>query len=225
MRMCPLGEGTLHVPASTSFGHTPVRCVHSPHLTSALLCEDGVSTLLTQQVLFHVKMMSFVHKTIFDCVRLHNNDSKCCEAGTFSLKCQHVKQKNKQFCTHGIITIGNECCAQPLILSDLPATHPDANKHNSFDSAPIHDWQFACDCHNSTTQNVKLFQQQSHEHLVDQLRSLPENHSTLLIDTVVKNAADVNAVRAQTERLLWQTHQMPSQNLSDGCFTTIMPAD
>ena len=38
----PLGEGTLHVPASTSSGFTPVRCVHSPHLTSALSCEDDV---------------------------------------------------------------------------------------------------------------------------------------------------------------------------------------
>jgi len=197
MGVYPLGEGTLHVPASTSSGHMPVRCVYSPHLTSTLLCEDDI--LRSQN---NLRLRDFTTTIV-----------KYYEAGTFSLKCQHLKQKNKQFCTHGIITIGNKCYAQPLILPDLPATHPDANECDSFDSALIHDRQFARDCCNSTIQNVKLFQQRSHEYLVDQLRSLPENYSTLSTDAMMKNATDVNAIRAQTERLSW--HQRLSHPSDD----------
>ena len=43
----PSGEGILHMPASTSTGFIPVRCVYSPHLTSTLLCEDNI--LCSQQ--------------------------------------------------------------------------------------------------------------------------------------------------------------------------------
>ena len=100
--------------------------------------------------------------------------------------------------------------APPLLLltvevystSDLKRSCS-ANKCNFFDPACIHDQQFARNCCNSAVQNTQLFQQRSHECLVDQLRSLPENCSRLSVDAVVKNATDVNAIRAQTERSLW----------------------
>ena len=37
-----LGKGTLHIPALTSSGFIPVRCVCSPHLTTTLPCEDNI---------------------------------------------------------------------------------------------------------------------------------------------------------------------------------------
>ena len=106
----PLGEGLLHIPASTTIGYIPVRCVYSPHLTSTLLCEDDI--IRTQA---HLRLRDFTTTIV-----------KYYEAGTFSLTCEH-KNRRRQFAIHGIITIGNKCYTQPLIIPSLPPTHPDAN--------------------------------------------------------------------------------------------------
>ena len=74
----PLGEGFLHIPASTQNGYIPVCCVYSPHLTSTLLCKDDI--IRTQK---HLRLRDFTTTIV-----------KYYKAGTFSLTCNHKHKRN-----------------------------------------------------------------------------------------------------------------------------------
>ena len=196
----PLGEGLLHIPASTTIGYIPVCCVYSPHLTSTLLCEDDI--IRTQE---HLRLRDFTTTIV-----------KYYEAGTFSLTCEH-KNKRRQFALHGIITFGNKCYTQPLILPSLPGNHPDANEFNSFDLAMLEDKDFARDVTRGTVLRVELFQQRAHAYLVEQLHSLPHDYTDKSIPDIVEDATDVRAIPAQTECLLW--HQQLGHPSNERLYT------
>ena len=88
-------------------------------------------------------------------------------------------------------------------MPNLPATHPNANKYNSLDLALLLDKEFARDCCRSTVKNIKLFQLRSHAQLIDKPHTLPDPYQSLPLNAMIRNATNVNAIRAQTERILW----------------------
>ena len=102
-------------------------------------------------------------------------------------------------------------------MPNLLATHPNANEFNSFDLAVLADKEFARDCCKGTINNINRFQQRVHTYLVEQLHTLPNDYTELPIDAMIKNATDVNAIRSQTERLLW--HQRLGHTSDDRLYT------
>ena len=88
-------------------------------------------------------------------------------------------------------------------MPNLDAQHPRATIYNSFALALLEDKQFANDCYRANADRVQMFQQRAHDNILAELHTLPIDPEELPLDAIISNATPINAIRAQTERLLW----------------------
>lgn len=182
----PLGEGYQHIPADTPIGYTRVRTIYSPHLNCTVLCEDDVITSNPS-----LRLRDFT-------TAIYKYHSK----GTCSLTMTHESKKHKSFSINGIISKG-KCYTAPLIMPDLPASHPHATIYNSMEKALRDDSTFAKSCSDATANTVSQYQQRAHRYICNAIKHLPPAFHSLPLQTISKLNTPVLAIKARTERLLW----------------------
>ena len=112
------------------------------------------------------------------CVDLDNTNGYHLDYGNCTLTCVHSTRRNRNIEIPGIIR-GGLCYTQPIILPDLPKSHPHASILNSSRLAYLSDENFCEEVDALTLKYIYQHQQKQHEDLMEVLTHIPETFHTL----------------------------------------------
>ena len=98
--------------------------------------------------------------------------------GNCTLTCVHATKRNCNIEIPGIIR-GGLCYTKPIILPDLPTSHPNASILNSSKLAYLLDDNFCKEVNAVTLKYIYQHQQKQHEELMEVLTHIPETFHTL----------------------------------------------
>lgn len=125
--------------------------------------------------------------------------------GTFELKCHHKRRRIQDITIFGVIRSG-KCFTEPLILPNLPSDDPAATVNNSLEKAKQNDPVFRRAIKEAAIKAVYDYQEKKFEELFSELEPLPSCvRSKHLEDlqTLIKKAVPIQAIRQETETMLW----------------------
>ena len=182
----PEGVGYMHVPAPNGRGHIAVRTFYSPHLNTTVIDERD---LLRSS---RTKPSDFSGERLV----------KFNDTGSFIYHASHRLRHSQDVVIHGILRHG-KCYTQPLILPELPGTHPCASPSNSVAATLAADPDFASACERATLQAIYAYQEEEYATLRDSLKTTPQMYHGLPFHEYIAKYTPINTIKADTERLLW----------------------
>lgn len=187
----PKGVGYLHVPAPNKSGFhnkSDFLAVHTFYTPA--LC----TTVLDEQ--------DFIRAAKISPKRIQSEAiTKFYNAGTFTYRASHKLVKSLDVVLHGILQNG-KCYTFPL---KPPATSESIHALLSVDE------EFRQACDRATKLNIDIFQENEMNILWSELKQVPIEHRVIPFEEFICRSTPVNAIRQETEQLLWHQRLLTSQ--------------
>ena len=136
------------------------------------------------------------------CVDLNNSNGYHLDYGNCTLTCVHSKRRTSNIEISGIIR-GGLCYTQPIILPDLPKSHPHASILNSSRLAYLSDENFREDVDALTLKYIYQHQQKQHENLMEVLTQVPETFHTLPFHMLGTEQVLIDSLSDEARSHLW----------------------
>lgn len=176
----PVGFGYLHVPARNSRGYLAVRTVYSPVLRTTVINDLDISAAAGHKYRDMESAGIIWQFELQTCTYLARHRLK----RSFDVVVEGIKREGKPFTDLLLLPFHGKAS-----ITQLSASDPD----------------FVKDVDRATLQHVHLHHRNVERDLSDQLKSLPALYSKALPyhDDYIHRNTPVNAIRKETERLLW----------------------